>query len=64
MGRRKTYIEKRVATAFRLPESVHARLVAAAEERDVSANLLATRAISKFLEELPALQDQTLAPRG
>lgn len=58
MGRKKTYEERRVATAFRLPASIHARLVAAAEEREVSANFLATRAISKYLNELPRVSGE------
>lgn len=53
MARPRTYAEDRVATAVRLPVSVHRRLHQAAVDRDVSANLLITRAITDFLERLP-----------
>lgn len=43
----------RVSTAVRLPETLHARLVEAAEMRDVSVNYLITRAVERFLKELP-----------
>lgn len=52
MARPKTYAEARVATAVRLPASVHRRLHEAAADRAVSANLLMTRAITEFLEHL------------
>jgi predicted transcriptional regulator len=54
MARPRRYEERRVATAVRLPESVHRRLQQAATERDVSANLLVTRAVSEFLDRLPS----------
>jgi predicted transcriptional regulator len=50
MGRPKLYEERRVATAVRLPESVHRRLRHAARERDVSVNLLVTRAVTEYLD--------------
>ena len=53
MTRPKTYVETRVATAVRLPASVHRRLHDAARDRDVSANLLVTRAVTEFLDRLP-----------
>lgn len=53
MGRPRTYPEARVATAVRLPESVHRRLHEAAADRDVSANLLITRAVTELLDRLP-----------
>ncbi len=53
MGRPRTYAETRVATAVRLPESVHRRLHEAAADRDVSANLLITRAVTELLDRLP-----------
>ena len=53
MARSRTYEETRIATAIRLPESVHRRLHAAASDRDVSANLLVTRAVCEFLDRLP-----------
>ncbi|MFN0092299.1 MAG: hypothetical protein ACKVWR_18855 [Acidimicrobiales bacterium] len=44
----------RIATAVRLPASVHRRLHDAASDRDVSANLLVTRAVTEFLDRLPS----------
>lgn len=55
MARRRTYEERRVATAVRLPESVHRRLHEAALDRDVSANLLVTKAVTEFLDRLPTV---------
>ena len=54
MARPRTYEEPRVATAVRLPESIHRRLHAAATDRDVSANLLVIRAVSELLDRLPS----------
>jgi predicted HicB family RNase H-like nuclease len=42
----------RKTTAVRLPESLHAELTKAAEERDVSVNWLVVRAIEDFLPRL------------
>jgi hypothetical protein len=53
MARPRTYEEKRIATAVRLPESIHHRLHQAALDRDISANWLVTRAIAEFLDRLP-----------
>lgn len=61
MPRPRTYAEDRVATAVRLPLSVHRRLHQAAVDRDVSANLLITRAVTDFLERL-APADVALDP--
>lgn len=63
MSRPRTSDEKRVATAVRLPESVHRRLSQAAADRDVSANLLITRAVCDYLDRLPSAAD-VLAIRG
>jgi predicted transcriptional regulator len=52
MARPRTYLEDRVATAVRLPASVHRRLHEAAADRHVSANLLVTRAVTEFLNRL------------
>jgi hypothetical protein len=57
MSRPKIYDEPRVATAIRLPSSLHGELQSAASERDVSVNLLVTRAVSAFLAQLPPLGD-------
>jgi predicted transcriptional regulator len=53
MSRPKVYDEPRVATAIRLPTSLHEELQSAASERDVSVNFLVTRAVSTFLAQLP-----------
>jgi hypothetical protein len=53
MSRPKVYEEPRVATAIRLPTSLHGELQSAATERDVSVNFLVTRAVSAFLAQLP-----------
>lgn len=47
--------EPRVATAVRLPQTLHRRLHHAAVERTVSANLLVTRAIEEYLDRLPGV---------
>ncbi len=57
MARPRTHIEDRIATAVRLPESVHRRLHEAARARQVSANLLVTSAISEYLDRLTPLED-------
>ena len=53
MSRPKIYDEPRVATAIRLPPSLHGELQTAATERDVSVNFLVTRAVTAFLAQLP-----------
>ena len=53
VSRPKVYDEPRVATAIRLPTSLHGELQSAATERDVSVNFLVTRAVSSFLAQLP-----------
>ncbi len=52
MGRPRVSDEKRIATAIRLPESIHRRLHLVADERDVSANHLVTKAVSYYLDQL------------
>lgn len=44
--------DQRQLLSVRLPQSLHARLLEAADERDVSANFLMTRAIEEFLSHL------------
>ncbi|MEX1124072.1 MAG: hypothetical protein WEE53_00260 [Acidimicrobiia bacterium] len=61
MARPKIYNGPRVTTAIRMPEDLRHRLHSAAEERDVSANLLAVRAISDFLERLAPV-DEVMTP--
>ena len=53
MARPRIYAEERIATAIRLPASLRDELRAAAVERDVSVNLLVTRAVSDYLSRLP-----------
>jgi predicted HicB family RNase H-like nuclease len=57
MARPKLYEEKRIPTAVRIPESLHRQLQEAAEEREISVNLLIVRAIKKHLEQLPPLEE-------
>ena len=56
MARPRTYQEPRLATAVRLPESIHLRLRTEAASRQVSANLLVERAIVAYLNRLPSLE--------
>lgn len=63
MGRPRVSSERRIATAVRLPESIHRRLQLAANDRDVSANLLITRAVDEYLERLPSA-DAVLTSKG
>jgi len=53
MSRPRVYDERRVATAIRLPSSLHEELQSAATARDVSVNYLVTRAVAAFLAQLP-----------
>jgi hypothetical protein len=53
MSRPRVYDEPRVATAIRLPTSLHEELQTVASERDVSVNFLVTRAVSTYLAQLP-----------
>ena len=53
MSRPRVYDEPRVATAIRLPASLHGELQSVATARDVSVNFLVTRAVSAFLARLP-----------
>jgi predicted HicB family RNase H-like nuclease len=50
---RRTGSEKRVATAVRLPESLHGELQRQADVRDVSVNFLVVRAVQQYLETAP-----------
>lgn len=52
MARGTSNQEPRVTTAVRLSESLHERLLEAATERDVSVNLLVSRAVDDFLGRL------------
>jgi predicted HicB family RNase H-like nuclease len=55
--RSRTSAEPRVTTAVRLPASLHDRLHREAVQRDVSANLLVTRAIEAYLDHLPPVDE-------
>ena len=44
--------DARTSTCIRFPEELHARLQAAAAERDVSMNYLVTKAVEKFIDHL------------
>lgn len=57
MARPRVYEEPRVTTAVRIPESLHGRLRGAAEERDVSVNLLVVKAIDAYLARLVPADD-------
>jgi len=46
-----------VTTAVRLPASLHDRLRDCALERDVSVNLLVTKAVEAYLDQLPPLDE-------
>lgn len=64
MGRPRIYDEPRVATAIRLPTSLRDELLTAATERDVSVNLLVTRAVSDYLRRIrPPDFDKPMASR-
>ena len=58
MGRPRVCEEERVLTPVRLPRSVRDALRAAAASRDVSVNLLVTRAVTEYLQRLPAIDQQ------
>ena len=53
MARPRIYDEERVATAVRLPHSVHTELRRLARARDVSVNYLITRAVEELLANSP-----------
>lgn len=54
MGRPRLYEERRIATAVRLPVSLHDKLKRAAMSREVSVNFLLTRAVTAYLQRLEA----------
>jgi hypothetical protein len=61
MGRPRLYDEERIATAVRLPASLHRDLHAAAEERDVSANLLIVKAVRRYLAQIKPVDEEARA---
>lgn len=56
MGRPRLYEERRIATAVRLPASLHEELKKAASCRDVSVNFLVSRAVADYLQRLPSAE--------
>jgi predicted HicB family RNase H-like nuclease len=52
MGRPREYTERRVATALRLPESLHEDLTEAARDHGLSVNRMVEQAIVEFLTDL------------
>lgn len=50
----------RTSTAIRIDTELHARLVTAADERDVSVNWLVNRAVARFLDRLIPVADWKL----
>jgi len=62
VGRPRVYEEARVATAVRLPRSLHEKLHEAADERQVAANLLIVKALETFLAQLTPV-DQLTGPQ-
>ena len=64
MGRPRIYDEPRVATAVRLPVSVHDELQRVASARAVSVNFLVTRAVTELLTHLPDPLADVPAPPG
>jgi predicted HicB family RNase H-like nuclease len=52
MGRPRVHTEDRVTTAVRVPKTLHDRVRAAAQERQVGVNLLVVRALEEYLDRL------------
>jgi predicted HicB family RNase H-like nuclease len=63
MARPKVYDERRVTTAIRLPESLHDRLRAEADARQVSVNYLVTHALADYLARLVPAHDAVRVSR-
>jgi predicted HicB family RNase H-like nuclease len=63
MSRPRRNDDDRVATQVRLPRDLHQRLLEAANDRDLSANYLMTRAIADFLDRLIPADQFTLTRR-
>ncbi len=51
MGRPRIY-DRRVSSGYRIAPELHERLLAAAAERDLSVNVLITKAIEDYLPRL------------
>jgi predicted HicB family RNase H-like nuclease len=52
VARPRVHQEERVATAVRVPKTLHDRVRAAALERQVGVNLLVVRALEEYLDRL------------
>jgi len=57
MGRPKIYEEKRITTAVRIPEGLHAELKAAARDRALGMNALAVLAMQDYLRRLVRVEE-------
>ena len=49
----RTQKPRKVTTAVRFPQELHDRLTRESEQRDVSINLLVTKAVQRYLDQLP-----------
>ena len=58
MARPRIYEEERVATAIRLPLSLHSDLRRLAHARDVSVNYLITRAVEELVSNAGGVDDE------
>lgn len=54
---------ERVTTAIRIPRDLHERLVKEAEDREVSINVMAVKALERYVSRLPDLRE-VLEPTG
>jgi predicted HicB family RNase H-like nuclease len=52
MARPKVHHEERITTAVRIPKDLHERLRDAADERQISVNLLVVKALDDYLDRL------------
>lgn len=59
MSRPREY-DKRLSTAIRFDPETHARLTAAARERDLSINWLVERAVRHYLDRLVPVDEMVL----
>ncbi len=64
MGRPRVHQEERVTTAVRVPKTLHDRVRAVADERQVGMNLLVVRALEEYLDRLVPVEEvvRTRAP--
>lgn len=62
MPRPRIYQEDRVATAVRIPASLHNELKEIASQRDVSVNFLVIRALSDLVARVEGVADPLATP--